>query len=202
MRLYNDTVRQLQEDPGRVIEMKKLDLSSLHIKAFSDSSFANNSDLSSQLGFTILLCDKYNNCNILQFSSQKSRRITSSVLGAEVYAFAGCFYAAFSLKRNLESMTNSTIRLQMLTDSKSLFDVIKKCSTTAEKRLMIDIKVVRQAYEKFEFSGVGFVRSDNNPADSFTKHKPNSALMKIIHTNKCNFEIEQWISRTKKKNSE
>ena len=108
-----------------------------------------------------------------------------------MYAFADSFVAAFTIKRELEIILEKGIRLQMFTDCKSLFDIITKCSGTTEKRLLIDIKSVREAYDDFEISDVGFVRSENNPADGFTKVKPNSALQKILHGNRCDFKIEQ-----------
>lgn len=39
----------------------------------------------------------------------------------------------------------------MITDSKSLFDVITKYSNTFEKRLTIDLTVIKNAYETHEF---------------------------------------------------
>ena len=90
----------------------------------------------------------------------------------------------------------------MLTDSKSLFDIITKCCGTTEKRLLIELKDVREAYEKIEISDLAFVRSGNNTADAITKKNPNSALLRIIERNKCDFLIEQWILRTKRKNSD
>lgn len=36
--------------------------------------------------------------------------------------------------------------LQMPTDAESLFDSITKCSTTTEKRLVIEVQVVRVTY--------------------------------------------------------
>lgn len=202
IKLYNGTVKELQLDPSRGLKMKKLDLQTLHIKVYSDAAFANNTDLSSQLGFIILLCDKHNNCNVINFSSHKSRRIVRSVLGGKVYAFADSFDASYTIKRDLEAMLNRPVRLKMFTDSKSLFDIITNCSGTTEKRLLIDIKAVREAYEIFDVSDLGFIRSEHNPADAFTKLKPNSALMHILKSNKSDFEVDQCILRTKRKNTE
>lgn len=75
------------------------------------------------------------------------------------------------MKHDLENILSQHIPLQMLTDSHSLFDVITKSSMTSECRLMIDIKDVRDGYENMHISNVGFVRSENNPADAFTKVK-------------------------------
>ena len=83
----------------------------------------------------------------------------------------------------------------MLTDSKSLFEVITKSSTTTERRLMIDIKAVREAYGSTLISDVGFVRSHNNPADAFTKLGHCPALSYVLEEGKSDFDVEQWVLR-------
>ncbi len=57
----------------------------------------------------------------------------------------------------------------MFTDSKHLFDVITTGSYTTEKRLMVEIKATREAYNKNEISNVGWVPGTFNPADELTK---------------------------------
>jgi hypothetical protein len=47
-------------------------------------------------------------------------------------------------------ITNYKIPIAVLTDSLSLFDVITKASTTAEKRFTIDLSVLKQAYDHRE----------------------------------------------------
>jgi hypothetical protein len=63
-------------------------------------------------------------------------------------AFSDGFDAAYSLKHDLQTILKRNVDALMYTDSLSLFDVIKKSSTTAEKRLMIDLVVVREAYDR------------------------------------------------------
>jgi hypothetical protein len=137
--------------------------------SYTDASFANNEDLTSQLGFSIFLTDKTGRCNLVHASSHKCRRVTRSILGGEVLAFADAFDYAYTLRHNLEHMFGKSIPLSMLTDSKFLFDVISKSSSTLEGRLMIDITVSREASNRKELSDIGLVRSEFNPADSFTK---------------------------------
>jgi hypothetical protein len=43
----------------------KLDMKTLWLAVFMDSSFANNKDHSSQIGYIIALADSSNNCNLL-----------------------------------------------------------------------------------------------------------------------------------------
>ena len=92
-------------------------------------------------------------------------------------------------------MFKKKIPLSMFTDSKFLFGVIVKCSSTAEKRLLFDVSAVRNAYEDFEISDVGFVRSEFNPADGFTKVGKCSAFDEVIRTGKYKLPIDQWVIR-------
>ena len=81
----------------------------------------------------------------------------------------------------------------MLSDSKSLFDVITKCSQTTEKRLMIDILVVREAYEDNKISNVGFIRTDQNSADAMTKMMHSKVLSRLMNQNKCDVIVDRWV---------
>jgi hypothetical protein len=51
----------------------RLDLDALKLVAYTDSSFSNNADLSSQLGYIIFLSDTTGACQPLYYSSHKSR---------------------------------------------------------------------------------------------------------------------------------
>ena len=123
-------------------------------------------------------------------------------MGAETYALADAFDFAFCCKKDLERILEQRIPLQMLTDSKSLFDVITKCSNTSERRLMIDVDAVRTAYLKHEISNFGFLRGPNNPADGLTKPKSCPALIHLMRTGKANFVVEQWVIRRGKMSEE
>ena len=64
------------------------DVKTLRAVAFTDSSFANNKGLSSQIGYVIVLADAQNNANIIHWQSIKCRRVTRSVLASELYALS------------------------------------------------------------------------------------------------------------------
>lgn len=83
----------------------------------------------------------------------------------------------------------------MFTYSKSLFHVKTKSSSTAEKRLVIDISASREAYEKVEISKIGLVKSENNPAEVFTKQTMNEIFRSIYKANQRRHSIEKWIVR-------
>lgn len=92
-------------------------------------------------------------------------------------------------------MLGSELPLDILTESKQLFDAMTKGQQTTENLLMIDISAVRQAYRKFEISQVGLVSTRHNPADGLTKVKGNGALEKMLSTEHDTCPVEQWIIR-------
>ena len=154
-----------------------------------------NEDKSSQLGYFIFLSDKSKYCQPIFWSSYKSKRVTRSVLGSEVMAFADAFDMAYTIKYDLQIMLNKIIPISMLTDSKSLFDVLTSSSTTTEKRLMIDLQTVQDSYNKNEITDVAHIRSIYNISDALTKVKKESILLDTLRTSKLSHPVEQWIIR-------
>ena len=73
-------------------------------------------------------------------------------------AFADSFDMAFILRHDIKRMMNVKILIMMFTDSLSLFVVTTKASTTVEKRIMIDLEVVKKGVPKNEMERIGFIR--------------------------------------------
>ena len=92
--------------------------------------------------------------------------------------------------------------MHLMTDSKSLFDIISKVSRTSEKHIMLDIHSVRQAYQAHEISNIGFFRSCDNLADGLTKPKMKKALFEILRSGVHEVRCEQWILRNDCKSCE
>ncbi len=82
-------------------------------------------------------------------------------------------------------MTNAFISLILVTDSKSLYDCLVKLDITIEKRLMMNVMILRQSYERRKITEVRWISDDHNFADSMIKSgsKTFSALKKMIDIN-------------------
>ncbi|KAI1002480.1 hypothetical protein K3495_g5719 [Podosphaera aphanis] len=192
---------------GATLKYVQLDWNSTKIIAFTDSSFANNVDLSSQIGYVIVLADSENNANIIHWQSVKCRRITRSVLASELYAMTLGFDVSATIKSTLDQVFSGScqrididildIPLVICVDSRSLYDCLVTLGTTSEKRLMIDIMSIRQSYERREISEIILVQGDKNPADSMTKEKCCNALQKLIETNRLELakQVDSWVER-------
>jgi len=94
---------------------------------------------------------------------------------SELYALAYGFDIASVVKATLMKILKlRRIPLVMCIDSKSLYDCLVKLGTTREKRLMVDLMCLRQAYERREIAEILWIGGDRNPADAMTKVTPPS----------------------------
>ena len=189
-----------QKNNKQGLKFIKLDLNTLKVVAFTDSSFANNDDYSSQIGFVIVLADGDNNANIVHWSSIKCKRVTRSVLASELYALTYGFDIAAVIKATLTKIlkprkNKDTIPLVICIDSKSLYDCLVKLGTTREKRLMVDLMCLRQAYERREIAEILWIDGNRNPADAMTKATPCGALKALVASNKVDLAVDGWVKR-------
>ena len=139
-----------------------------NLKLFTlvDASFANNKDMSSQMGYVIILGNEIMSNdgsfkirgNIVHWSSIKCKRITRSVLASEIYAMAHGVDIAIAIGGTIdvimERLSFPKVPIVVCTDSRSLYDCLVKLGTTKEKRLMIDIMALREAYERSELMDI------------------------------------------------
>ncbi len=154
---------------SRGILFTRLDLSTLVIRGYSNAAFAHNENSTSQLGMVIVLFNAHGHANILHYASWKSRRITRSILAAEMYAFSACYDYALTAAHDLSSMLGQTIPINLFKDSKLIFGTITKLSGVSKKRFFIDIAALRQAYTSGEIENIGHIFSARNMADSLSK---------------------------------
>jgi hypothetical protein len=100
-----------------------------------------------------------------------------------------------SVKSTIEKALKLNLPLIMCTDSKSLYDCLVKLGTTQEKRLMIDVMCLRQAYERREIAKVKWIQGNTNPTNSITKAKPSTTLKRLLDTNIVELEVVEWVKR-------
>jgi hypothetical protein len=156
---------------SRDLKYVRLNQTSLRLIIFIDSFFANNRDLSSQIDYVICLADD-THANILHWSSIKCKRVIRSVLTVELFAMIYDFDVDSVLKSTLIKMLdNALISLILITDSKSLYDCLIRLSITIEKRLMINVMILRQFYERREITRVIWIHDINNSVNSIIKTK-------------------------------
>jgi hypothetical protein len=100
------------------------------------------------------------------------------VLAAEFIGIVIAFDMASALRDVLEEIYQQSIPLYGLTYSYSFFFTVTQYKALREKRLSMEVAVVREACAKFELANLGFVRTAYNLADPMTKHVKNTHLEK------------------------
>ena len=205
--LLNKAIQWQVDHPSRGLTFRKVDPEKAKLFVFVDASFANNPDLTSQLGYLLVIGTETKLSsggsttvfgNIAHWSSHKCRRVTRSILAAELYGLVHGFDMGYSVKTTLRQILEKTrpnLPLIVMTDSKSLFDCITTLNTTEEKRLMIDIMGLRESYERREIDEIRWIDGTCNPADALTKHAPCHALADLVSTNTLRLTAKKWITR-------
>eukprot|EP00171_Calliarthron_tuberculosum_P006558 IDg6558t1 len=128
----NRVVKYAADNPLSIL-FPKLNHLNLRLVRFFDASFANDNDFSSLLGYILFLVD-YSSCAVLlHFNSYKSIIVTTSVMAAESISFSYLFDASHTMALGIITILGYKISLTLMTDSKSLFDVISKGTKTSGK---------------------------------------------------------------------
>lgn len=123
--------------------------------------------------------DASNSANIVHYSVFKSKRITDSVLAAELFAVVHAFDYA------------PTVHLAVST----LFEELVEINATTEKRLIVDLTMPRQAYERNEIADVVWIPSAQNPAGAMSKENASSAFKKLIDDSTVDISLLSWAEK-------
>lgn len=113
-----------------------------------------------------------------------------------MFAVVHAFDYASTISKTINDIFLRAIPITIYTDSKSLYDGISGINSTTEKRLLIDLEILRQAYELREIAKVAWIPSADNPADALTKDtNPSPALMNLMMTNPLSLKKKSWVER-------
>ena len=177
------------------LKFVSLDANSLRVLLFTDASFGNAHDLSSQLGVVVIVVDASNTANIIHYGSQKCRRVTRSVMAAEVLALVHGFDTAFVVKHTFFELLGRDPPIDVYVDSRTTFNCVAKNAATLEKRLQIDVAALRESHSLGEIHRLGWIPGSTNPADGLTREKileNEHPLMLLMKNNKIVVHAEGW----------
>jgi hypothetical protein len=166
----------------------------LKLVVFSDAGFNTNSDHTSQIGYIIALVDQSKKANVIAYTSKKCRRVTRSVFASELLALLEAMGAA--LKEQLFEILGEHVALWCIVDSRTVYNAVVRMGEVTEKRLAVDIAVLREAHLFREMEQLFWVPSDQNGADPMTKFDiSNEEFEALVFKNRLLLNPGAWVER-------
>lgn len=124
-------------------------MNTVKLLVIADASFANARNMRSQLGFVILRTDVNGRENIINYESNRCRRVMRSVMASEVHDLVlGSYFAVFFIRDLLTEILGKVVPLEALVDSKTAFDIVTKDGKITKRRMKIDICALIEPYTR------------------------------------------------------
>ena len=176
---------------------KGFHLPTCRIVGFCDASFANLHDRGSQGGYIIFLCDENGLYCPVMWQSHRLRRVAGSTLTAEclaaVDAAEACIYIQSVLLDILCWETSKGPQISLISDSKSLVDATHATTTVQNKRLQIDISLLREMVNNGELNEFRWITGKNQTANALTKVGTSTDYLCEILQGKMTFDKSNGI---------
>ena len=156
-----------------VVTLKKEDnLADSKLLVFCNASFANMSGGGSQGGYIIFWSDAFGN-NIklgIAWQSHRIKRIVNTTLAAEAMALIEASGKAYWIWCIInEIFLTIAIPVICLANSKTLHYAVKSSKQIADKRLSIDLAMIKEKCENKEIENIIWISKEKQIADSLTK---------------------------------
>ena len=137
------------------------------------------------------MCDSDGNAAPIHWQSKKIRRIVKSTLAAECLSMEDAVDAAYYIKNILMEvllMDANKVQMECFIDSKSLHAALHSSTNGKEdKRLILDLSLLKEMYEKNEIHRIERVDTKEQVADALTKRGASAELLrKVINTGSIN----------------
>ena len=161
------------------IKFPCLDLKTLHLRSYADSSFNNLFDGGSQGGHIIFLTDSSCYSCPIEWKSNRAKRVVRSTLAGETLACADSLESALFLKDMIIELLGYTPSMKIIsvTDSKSLFDNIMSKKVVNDKRLRVEIRLIQESVDK-QFIELKWIPTKSNLSDPLTKTGASNSLLR------------------------
>lgn len=182
----NKCLNKVKNNDVQLVFQKLDDVKNVEFKVFSDASFNNLIGGGSQGGFVIFLCSNEGILNPIHWQSNRLQRVVKSTFAAETLAFTDAAESAFWLKTVYEEIIPSAkCRISCFTDNKSLHQSVYSTTVLKDKRLQVDLAVLREMLFKTEIESVKWIDTSAQLADCLTKDGANSdKLLQVLASGK------------------
>ena len=199
----NKTVRKMKCQEAKLVFPEIGDITESRWICYTDAAFANLPGKASQGGYVIFLQGVNGKYSPIAWKSKKIKRVVKSTMAAETLALVEGAEHAFGLKCFLKEITGCEITLSkdkkttlrdeekfpitIRTDNDSLEQSVNSTNSLEDKRLELDIAIVREMLDKKELDKVEWVPTDQQLADCLTKRGASSE--KLLDALKGNWDM-------------
>lgn len=194
LKLVNKTIKFMKNNP-LTLKFPRITMAGACIVIFSDASFGNLPDGSSQGGHIVFIAEKSGRCCPVTWQSRKIRKVCKSTLAAESWALVDGLESAELIAAQLNQIlkSQSISRLVCLTDCKSLYDAIRTTNTLDDKGLKIPLACLRQRFNRNEVAFV-WVPTGLQLADCLTKAgAPSAILREVLSTGQLSHAVMSYL---------
>lgn len=106
----NRTIEHLNKTSAQGLDFVRLDLALMHLVVLSGASFANATNLKSQVGYVILIANKLRCANVVHYASSRYHRESRSMIASEVHALLHALDMGMVIRKKLENCYIETWR--------------------------------------------------------------------------------------------
>ena len=139
---------------------------------YADASHGYLSDGGSQLGYLIFLVGENQKSSLLNWQSKRIKRVVRSSLAAETLALSDAIDDGVYIAELVSELLFNGLKqipIEIFTDSKSLFDSLNSKKNVTEKRLRIDIAMLREMLDLKIITKLHCIDSKSQLANTLTK---------------------------------
>ena len=170
----NRTIKKAKREKSQIYIPDLGNTELLQIIAYSDASFANLSNGGSQGGYVIFLQGMNKQYMPIVWQSKRIKRIVKSTLAAETLAMVDLAEACIYYRKliiDLLQLEDSpkNIKIFCKTDNSCLFDAVHSTTQILDKRLRIEMAILRQMLDREEIAEISWIPANNQIADALTK---------------------------------
>ena len=174
LKSLNKVTRRLIDGPQK-IRFPKLDLvkSKLEIVVWTDASLGKLPNEGSGRGYIVFLKSGMK-FSPLAWHSNKISKVCTSIFAAETLGFNDGVAEALLMRQTISELLYQTPRddiipIICIMDSKQLHQHLQSTSQTSDKRIRLEVALLREDINKNNVKGIFLVRSEYNLADCLTK---------------------------------
>ena len=175
----NKIVRKVQNQTVTLRFYKDFDITSCYIISFSDASFANLPNAGSQGSYVTLLVDQNGRYCPLTWQSRKVRRVVKSTIAAECLAAVEAAEITIFIAHLITDIMQFSIvpKTYVFCDNRNLVNAAYSSTNLEDKRLIIDISIIRDMLERKELTEFIWVSTELQLANALTKQGASDQLL-------------------------